>query len=129
MGRKGQLSVEFIFVIGAIFALFLVIMAFSFERLGQVNRIGDEGRLIDECLKFSNAIIAAALIGDNGKVEIRTYNSVNIYDYGVISIDDGKRIVECNYLGRIERETTTGLSNAIVFTNVEGEVISEQWSD
>src|SRR3989344_2401823 len=114
--KYGQISIEFIFAVGAVLLIFLVILAFSFDKANDIRRFKRENELLDECNKISNAILTATIIGDKGSVIIETSKTINIFDYGLISVSDEEASVECNYIGKID--TLVGLSGTITLTYV-----------
>lgn len=119
--KKAQISIEFIFVVGAVLVIFLIILAFSFEKTSDIRKMKAETELLDECNKVSNAILNTIIIGDKGIIKASVSNTVDIFDYGIISINNGVSTVECNYIGKID--TTLGLKKAITFTNTNGNIM------
>ena len=87
--KKGQASIEMMFVVGMLFFVLLMILGFIFNKRIEINQ---QNRIVEtknDCIKLSNLIVNAFLSGNYTRIEttIDFDSSVNMKK-SVITIDD-----------------------------------------
>ena len=108
--KKSQISMEFMFTIGIVFFIFLIVLFFTFERRTDLRETEDILKLKNECYKISNFISAVYAGGDGTNITTKTTYVISIYNDGRVDVNPklGQNITfayycchsdECDYLG------------------------------
>ncbi len=64
MKTKSQVSLEFLFTVGIVLLIFIILVGFNIERKTDVNNLKNYVYLKSECFKLSNSITNAYISGD-----------------------------------------------------------------
>jgi len=98
MKKKSQVSLEFLFAIGIVLFIFILILAFNFERKGQVRKLNDQTSLQSECFKLSSSITSAYIAGEgfNLTTEIK-YNATVFADDRTATFENNDIHVYCSF--------------------------------
>lgn len=81
--RKAQISIEFLFALGIILLLFLVLFAFWFEKNIEVKKTGDYLEKKNECTRVASLLSSAFIGGDGTKIKISSIYYISIYNNSV----------------------------------------------
>ncbi|MFH1065378.1 MAG: hypothetical protein V1734_02625 [Nanoarchaeota archaeon] len=100
--KKAQASIEFMFAIGALIMLFLIVFYFVFERRVELNNAENILADKDECHKLAGIITMAFVSGANHTFEIETNASVDAFSK-VISA--GQTNYPCTFLALVSNAT------------------------
>ncbi len=112
--KKAQVSIEFIFVIGMLFFIFLLILAFVFDKNLDVNESKKIIETKSDCTKLADLIINAFLSGNTTKIQSKlSYNATISSNSRVILVED---YVQCT-LPINQVNATTLLKGDILIEN------------
>ena len=100
--KKAQASIEFMFAIGALILIFLIVFYFVFERRIELNNSEDILADKDECHKLAGMITMAFIAEANHTFEIKTNASVDAFSK-VISA--GESNFPCTFLAMVSNAT------------------------
>ena len=125
MVKKGQVSTEFLIIIGVVFFIFIVILLFSLGRRTDVRETETYLGANSECLKFSNLISAAYVGGDGTQIETKTDYLISFFNYSMIRIESvsKKEEASCTFYAKIFPHYK--LTGDILIKNIDGEIIIE----
>lgn len=99
--KKAQMSMEFLFAIGLIFLIFLMLLAVIVERQYDTRISKLTLEKLSECQRVANIITALASSNDGTKVEINTGYYLNVFYSGIIFANDNNSTyneVSCTYV-------------------------------
>jgi len=88
MMRKSQISIEFLFSIGIIVFIFLIILAFIMGRQADVRDNQSFINRQNECLKISSLLTSISEGGDGTAVQVNTPFFVTFYEDGLIKVEE-----------------------------------------
>ncbi len=100
--KKGQVGVEFIFTIGIIILIFLVMYAFTINRNTELERSRVELNKENTCLLVSSLITSAFVNGENIMIDVDVDNNFTINlthldkDYKNLNVEDVKCLLGVN---------------------------------
>ncbi|MBI2672272.1 hypothetical protein HYX16_05035 [Candidatus Woesearchaeota archaeon] len=94
MGKKGQVSTEFVFSIGIILLMFLTIATFSVDRNTILNKLYDSVKQKNECLRISNIINSVYVGGDGTESNFKTEYLITLYNSSTIGVQKAENITE-----------------------------------
>ena len=92
MVKKGQVSTEFLIIVGVILVIFTVMLLFSLGRRTDVRETETYLGANSECLKFSNLISAAYVGGDGIEIKTKTKYLISFFNYSMIRIESVSNI-------------------------------------
>ncbi|MBI4149738.1 hypothetical protein HY491_04790 [Candidatus Woesearchaeota archaeon] len=117
---KGQISVEFMFAIGALVLFFLGILAIGAQKNTEIRNTRLQLEQEHACAQIAHAITQAYMSGDGTSLKMRVERTVTVRNDTSIFVDD---TVRCRYLGVSSGFNGTGLlevrntNNKVVITN------------
>ncbi|MFH1052928.1 MAG: hypothetical protein V1740_00785 [Candidatus Woesearchaeota archaeon] len=124
--RKSQISVEFLFALGIILFIFIILIAFNFDRNQKVRETSDLIQLQDQCYEISNYLYSAyinTLNGERFSITIQSYYDFEISsDSRVVTVKlDDNRFAFCTFPFDVVRNP----SYEAQFELVKGDVLIE----
>lgn len=119
--KKAQISIEFLFALGIVIFIFIILLAFIFDRNEDVRRIQAELDMRSDCYLLSNSIYNAyinSLEGEQISLSIKTSHDINVFSEGRVLevIADNQRFLTCT----IPINTTRNANNDATFTLTKG---------
>lgn len=99
--EKAQISIEFLFSIGLIFLIFLMLLAVILDKEYEIRVSESTLGKLSECQRIANIITALASSNDGMKIEIDTDYYINVFSSGQIfanDIDSTHNEVSCTYV-------------------------------
>lgn len=122
--KRGQVSTEFLIIVGVILLIFVTILFFSLSRRADVRETETYLGANSECLKFSNLISAAYVGGDGTEIKTKTNYLISFYNYSAISVKSlEEEKASCVFYAKIP--SYHNLSGDILIKNVGNEIIIE----
>ena len=82
-GRKAQISIEFLFALGIILLLFLILFSFWFGKNVEVKKTGDYLDKKNECSRVASLLSSAFIGGDGTKIKVSSIYYITIYNNSV----------------------------------------------
>jgi len=120
--KKGQAAMEWLFAIGAVFLIFLLLLGFSFDKRVEVIKTERFTNLRDECLKVSELIMSNFIGGNGTQIQSQLFYNVSIDpDNGLIIVGD-KDIVTCTV--PINQITEVILEEGLIILENRGDFIN-----
>lgn len=86
--RKSQISIEFMFTLGIIFFIFLIIFGFIINRRTEVKETEDYLEKRAECMKISSMISSVFAGGDGTIAKTKTKYLITIFNYSLINVEE-----------------------------------------
>ena len=86
--KKAQMSMEFLFAIGLIFLIFLILMIVVFDKQIETRESKLTLEKLSECQRIANIITALASSNDGTMVEIKTDYYITVTSSGSIFVND-----------------------------------------
>lgn len=124
--KKGQVSTEFLIIIGVVLLIFTVISFFSLSRRTDVREMEAYMGANSECLRFSNLVSAAYVNGDGTEIKAKTNYLISFYNYSVIGIESVSNITtvkeeaSCTFYAKIFPHYK--LTGDILIKNIDGDI-------
>ena len=124
MKRKAQVSMEFLFAVGFILFVFLLLLGFIFQRRAELADTKDFLDKKAECLKIASLISSVYSGGDGTIASVKTNYLIKIYNYSNIGVEDTANITEgkvrCSFLAESPSYNLTG---NLIIKNEKGDII------
>lgn len=120
--KKAQMSIEFLFSIGLILLIFLMLLAVILDKQHEISVSKSTLEKLSECQRIANIITALASSNDGTKIEIDTGYYINVYSSGQIFANDVSSThneVSCTY---VANPLTLSLNGAVRLQKEGGEV-------
>jgi len=99
MKNKAQISMEFLFGIGFLLFLFLIISAFVLNRTIELNALKDFVEKKNECFKVANFINSVYVGGDGTEINFKSDYIITLLESSSISIQDVDNLTELSATG------------------------------
>jgi len=108
MKKKSQASLEFLFAIGIVLFIFILILAFNLERKNEVRKLNDKIALQSECFKLSSSITSAYIAGEGFNLTTKIkYNATVFADDRIASFEYEGIHVYCSFpINSVTNSTT-----------------------
>ena len=119
--KRGQISTEFLFAIGTVVIIFLIILAFSFERRNDIKDTESSLSKKNECLKISNFITEIFIGGEGALANAKIGYDVSIQgEARMLCVDND---FCCSFpINRVSKETGP-IGNGNIFSLTKGDII------
>ncbi|MCK4521818.1 MAG: hypothetical protein KAU20_04545 [Nanoarchaeota archaeon] len=122
MNKKSQISIEFLFSLGIVLFILIILSVFSINKNRELNYKKDIIEKKQECLKFSNFILYTHNSGSGTSIQAKTQYSLKIYNTSTIEVHsiDNDYFVGCTIPIKTGNYNLTG---DIKIENINGTVI------
>ncbi|MBW2989813.1 hypothetical protein KY358_05860 [Candidatus Woesearchaeota archaeon] len=100
--KKSQVSMEFLFAIGIIFFVFLLVLGFTVSRSKELSDSEEELSRREECLLISSLITSAFVSGDGTAINVSlSYNSTinttgRSFSYKEVDVEGVRCLLQAN---------------------------------
>ncbi|MFH1592349.1 MAG: hypothetical protein ABIB47_03205 [Candidatus Woesearchaeota archaeon] len=119
--KKAQISIEWLFAIGTLFLVFLLVLGFSFDKKIEVMKTEKYIGLRGECLKLSEIIVSTFLSGNGTEIQTQiSYNASIDPNNQLITIEDVD-LVTCTI--PINRTSNVDLEEGLVILSNVGDYV------
>lgn len=98
MKKKSQVSLEFLFALGIVLFVFILILAFNFQRKIDLRDLNDYVELKSDCFKLSNSITSAYISGEGFNLTTKIeYNASVFADDKIANFESDDVSVQCSF--------------------------------
>ncbi len=122
--KRAQVSMEFMFAVGIILTLFLIILAFSYGRQKEIKETEEHLKTNAECQRIANLISSLHIAGPGTKVSTKINYKLYVYNttYGSEIVVEPKNI-SCFYIADIENNTRLTAGQSVKIENIENMIV------
>ena len=123
IARKAQVSMEFLFAIGFVLFVFILLLGFVFQRKSELVDTKDFLDKKAECLRIASLISSVYSGGDGTAAKIKTNYLVTIYNYSIIGVESIANLTgeaRCYFVAETE---SYNLTNNLLIKNEDGSII------
>ncbi len=106
--KKAQITIEFIFGIGALVMIFVLLLHLSFERRIDILNLKEDLDALEECHKFSSIISEVYNGGDGTKLYTKTDYKIDIKNQIIEVVKENLTKAMCPIYARIQNVSFSG---------------------